>query len=1812
MESIKNGNNMKKKNWIIVLFILAILAVIGIGVYYVFNYTNQESFKFDNDGYAIVLTGDKKTPVTYSFKIGEKYSYRKYIDTVNFDSEKKSNVAIEDKNVLHYTDNSLMPLKNVVGLDLKNISNDIIFYYNIYKSTNIKFENGEYYIKVKGDVAPRGDADDRVTFSKLLMRIDTSKFLIAANNIRLLLSDDEIIEFDKYAYFEYFDGSIVKIYNDQKNYQTISSDSKIVIDDITIDLAAETISKEGVKYISLTNLIINSDGNIDVIEQNAEKRGLGLNESMVEQPEVPDEIGGQEGNTNLVDDDKDKDKEDNNNNNHQPQQEEVVDDDKVDKVPEFKVTELSLTSLKLEAKVEMYDEDMVISGPSRIKIVENATNKTVYQEESLDSNIMISVADLKPDKEYTLIVEAPYKIDDVDYDRTFVSKIFRTKSIGLTLEKDYSKADGVAVTVTKETYSSVGSVKVRLFSSDGNILDERTVPMNDPKEYSVEFDGLESNTSYTVLLDEILVDGVTVEDGYSQKISVMTLKKAPKIGDLKYAIDKRTSSIKMSPTGVIDYDSGVRSYRYEVYDVRNAEVDSSPVTVLNKNDSTDVSLYVDGTKIERWVPYTYRLIVEFYDNEKIVEYTKDLGSTMQLDGVEFPTLRFDETYVTWEQINGVIVIDDPSGALISDEFEVVYKNSVDVYDVMKVTVSDVNGRVPINNNQQNMTVPAGTIPITINGLRKHETYTFQVYGYINLQDDAPELEKVYIGSVFVQTKDPRSLYGSFTVDTSDLGNAFAVDFRLSNEEAAFEASTLNDLSFYLYEGNSTSGTPFAFTHISDLDSAPYSSTIKRDYYDNSIRITPTFFNLDSIDFLSKKYTLIVRDAKDYTKYGNEIPVINNTIQVDINETINEFDGDPNDAITLKAILNRNASSFGMEYDENLEPTTVIGYNLLAKYNNESKKAVSVIYHAWGFDTDNGVYVRMPWLDREVPFNSNGTLPVTLYPVDYGTEGTSLDADENDTKLRRGNTYQFTFEVKILMDSNTNNYIMYPQDVDPDLTLRSKEIVISKQSSVIKMYPSSSTNTTAKWKYYVTDYDHAINDTRLYSYVGANLTKSNGVYSSRPTLTFNETEEFNEIEFTGLEANNTYGIKKRDLLVKGRDETVTILNRQWHYAVVDNLPLTFSVTPEENRFAVAIDNYYTNKEIADKIAFVDIHVNAEDTSLNLPSKDYEKVTLSDGITYVDYLDLEPYKGKNLIFTMDVHYDSGEYGYSIETDYKALQKMSIEGPGEYYYDSRKTYLELHNTLSESLFNNVELKPHENILRMTSWIGRTKNYEVEVDSAGVYYEENYVDAKAIRTKALPISTDPVSFDKILPGISIRSGSKLNISALLNTAEIRARIIVPENAEILNNDIYVELWQTDKNGGNAEHIDREGDSATGNLMYKVDDFAGPVLIDGLSPQQNYYIKFYVYENQAAKTSDTRTYLYDVDDHTSGVLYRFYTLTDVGVKNIKLSFIQNSYVDKKLLLTYNLDVIHGFDRIEYTILKWNGNTFVDSGITIGTSTNFSPLMSITIPTPPSEYPNVAWGQRFKVSVRPYGKYEVDGELREFAFVVGSSDITLPMAKTPFIGVSSIKSNNSLNFRVTINDDNHLFVNDTYTVRLVDSDYNVVANIHNNPTSIQSKVFEFKANELSLRDGETYTFNIVAEGDRLNNGNPETFVRYSKSIVSTFGDVVYLGTVSASQNQADPKKVDIIFTNSYRLSDVTSFEYFITNLSTGGFLASGQDMAFNAGNLKYNAANNFYYYTIDCTDVEGFVEDDTYLITMNFYTGNDLVEQSETSYYYGG
>ena len=112
------------------VFVVLMLGAIGYGVYYVLNGITAETYEFSKDGYA--LFADAKNDLTtqsLSFSSGTKYNYKKLNDKISFES-KEGNVNIDESTVIHYADNSLLVLKNVVGLDTSTVDSKIIFYYN--------------------------------------------------------------------------------------------------------------------------------------------------------------------------------------------------------------------------------------------------------------------------------------------------------------------------------------------------------------------------------------------------------------------------------------------------------------------------------------------------------------------------------------------------------------------------------------------------------------------------------------------------------------------------------------------------------------------------------------------------------------------------------------------------------------------------------------------------------------------------------------------------------------------------------------------------------------------------------------------------------------------------------------------------------------------------------------------------------------------------------------------------------------------------------------------------------------------------------------------------------------------------------------------------------------------------------------------------------------------------------------------------------------------------------------------------------------------------------------------------------------------------------------------------------------------------------------------------------------------------------------------------------------------------------------------------------------------------------------------------
>ena len=1733
----------KLRNILYSLFVVVIVGLVIYGVLIVRRNANSSVNTFTSDGYAIYLTPNSIKASVAPFKNGEEYAYKKYGNKVAIDS-KNGKTTIDDDSVIHYQNGNIIVLKNTVGIDLETIDDELILYYNLFKNTEIKHDEANgYYVE---------GIDKKVNYKKLLLRINDNKYLLAGNNVRAMMFNEQIVDFGNYLYFEYVNGSVIKLYNHDKYYQTVSSDTKIVVDDITIDLNDKVISKNNVPKITLSNLVIDMDGNIDIITYEAE-----VNKVKPEKPKIDKNVPVPEdnGNSGVVGN------------------EETEDDKKNHKVPEFKVTALTVTALKIDANIEITDEDGLLIDPVVFSIVENATATKVYEEELRDGNLnaFISYPNLKPDTEYTLYAKASYKIDDVTFDKSFISKIFRTESLGVSIRKSYVTKNSVIVDLYKENYSKVSSVTVGIYNESSDLIDYKKIDLLDQTKtkYQVEFDELEHNKTYIVKMYDILSSGVVVDDGYSQVLTVKTLKKAPVIEDLTYRVNKVDSTFELDVKKVIDEDYGITNYRYEVFDTRQDLNNSEPVVSIEQKNLGIVSVLVDENRVHRGVGYTYRLVVEFNDNEKTIEYAKNLGLVMQLDGVEFPTLRWQETKVTWEQIRGSIIIDDPKGTLQSNIYKVVYKNSIDMYNVNTIVTE----------------TPQNIIPISVNYLRANETYTFDVYATINLQDGNETASQTYIGSVNVQTKKPNSLTASFSKSDS-YSDVFAINFRLSDftDSASFEASTLTSLNFTLYQGATTDGKVEAFKKKIDLNDDEYTSGLKQAFYDDSAVINANFFDADNADFKQKTYTLVVDAAYDYTGYdSNIIPIKSNTYQFDVNNYIPSLP-DPNvSQVTVKQILNKFATSFGMEYDDNLDPNTVVGLNAIATYDNNSNSAKYLIYHVWVKNT-NGEFVKLPELDKKVYFNNDGTIQSTNFNVLSGTSVSTFDTDA----IRRGNDYHISFEAYLDVDNDGEVDTIYPNAIDETYILKSDDISIKKQTTDFKLYPSVSNSNSMTWKYIYTDVDKALVNNNLYGYINANSSAS-----SSPSIS--ESNEYQAATFTGLSKGKTLTIKKAEKLLKNNPTTYTSLTSQYFYGYSSSINLSYTVTSANNLVTLTINDYNYKTEIINSISSMNVivePVNASDRA-RLGTKTIENVSLRNGKITINYFDIKEYFNVDIALKLVANYDSGEIGFDYQSTYLALQNGTYSEIGNYYTFTGQLLTQVSSIYGNVM--NINFNPYDKTLVLTNKDNRTLNLSVNIDQTGVVYNNNNLIAKNTIDSNLTSSDNTIKFDRIIPGISImNSSNKVDIVPLLTGAYVNAKLTTNENINIENNLIYFELYETNANGTNAQYID--------TLSHNVSEFSDSIMIDNLKHKSNYYIRVYANVYNINTSSYEKTYLYDVDQQTLGCLYNFHTLSDVGITNIEATFIANSYTNKKVSINYELENVTGYNYITYELYKKVNNNYEKVNINIPNSTNFFKNMHIDINATPSSNNEIVYGGQYKIVIKSFGEYTSNGVTNELNLGESEHEFTIPNYKTPYVGITSGKSEDTIYFRVTITDTSHVIDGDKYEVRLLDSNNNVIATESNISTSSINKKFSFSASEHGLVNGQTYTFDVIIKNDYTN--RRQNLVTIHKKRSMQYGSSIDLGTVVLSANSSS--SFDLIFSDSYKLTSIDKVTYSISSINTGFYVSNTSDF-----NVRYEPSSNLYIYTINLQDVS-LTGDNVYLFTFNFYENDNLVTEVEIDYYNGG
>lgn len=1728
---MKKGSNIRK-----ILFVVITVSAMIILIYF-FGIKSRESTlkEFSDSGY-IIGRSDKSTVLTttkYYFDNGTKYK-KDYEKSYIFANTDKENVKVSEDSFIHYSDKSLSVLKKTAILNLDNLNDDVIKYYNLYVGSRLINKDNTYYIK---------NLNKEISFTNFLMKINENKYMIVSPKINLYLGDNKKEIINSYLEFEYFDGNIVRIENQEFQMQNASSNFYIELsNNIKIDMSSKNIFLNNVKKLNLLQITIDKNDNIDLPKE----------EEIKDNKDKSNPLDGlTNGNVNVRDDDN------------------VVDDKEKLSDPTFLITDIDIASNRFRAEIKYEDSDNLLTGGITLKIIETATNKLVYEniENSGLRTLQVEVENLKENTNYAFIVNSDYIKNGQVYNRDFIQKSFVTEPIGISIVKNYFTTNEMSFKVEIDANTKVEGFDISLINSNNEIVktyNEKTIDL--VKNNIVIFKDLAPNKEYKLVLHNFLYKNSIISDQFNIQKKYKTLKRKPTLGEPSFTIDKKNSNFNLKVNNISDIDSGITKYRYEIYDARTLKDSDDSLKVIEKSTLGGVELYVDNSVIFRGVPYVYKLITTFYDNEKQYEYETEYSNIMQLDGVEFPSVRFEASDVTFERITGNIIITDNGNTITFDES-----------NIITITYTDSSG-----NSKSFTSSGSSIIPFNVNNLRANESYTISVYSSVNLQDGNSVIDNCYIGSVVVQTLPTKPFVLDYIVDNEDTTRAFKVVSRLiseNNVDNTLEANTLTNLTFNLYAGNSTKGNLIRTITKVDRDIKEYSSELKENYYDETFILDPSFFELRNQDLQSTYYTIEVTNAYDYTTYKNNFEILSNVVTVKSNGYIPDLPPDINDAIEVNIIRN---NSDPKKHRSDLNPDTIIGYKVKAKYDNSKRYAKKINYFLYDANTNK--------LIDKVIYNipDNGEIDYTYFYLKDGTNNSVVDND-----FRRGNSYYITYTVDLDLNFDGETETVYPLE-ELGIVLKSSTFTPEKQNAIFKMYPSTSNSSSVTWKYKYTDIDNSLTKNNIYYKIDNNDLGKNEITISN---------NYQTVEFP-INKSGYLNLYVYENLIKKSEPVYKKLVYQYYETPylysgdrLSNDPLysvkKFNVNLETNRVIITILDYLEDPKFYNRVAAAKLVFKTNDAT-----KELDNLTINDnGSIVIDIIELEDYIEKNIDTYLYLYYDNGIIGYDNDLSFKySFQTIKNNIYSGYYYRLDNNHLNSNENAKNSIF---KFTLNNDNLTLTSQINKkSSNFNLNLDESGYSYNYEYLFPKQLSlAKLVSDGSNRFKFDSIIPGISIMDNSgNQNIIPALTTATVHIDLFGNSNNRIKDNKIYIDVYETNENATQSIKIDNSC------KIISTSDLSNPVIITGLEPKKNYYIK--VMADVKTGNSYKRVQLYDVNFQNNNKNYYFKTLGGVGIDDINISYSANSYSEKYFKIDYTLKEIVGYDRIEYELYKIvnDKETLID--LNIEPNYIFSKNMTKYIAIPPES--GIVSGEKYKIIIRAFTKVNDNGVAKEIElepFETAAYDFA--DLRKPYIGINSNRYENGskIDFRVNIFDYHRVIYLDSYQVFMYDDKGNdITPDVYKNQyysTMDYNRKFELE----NLTINEKYYIKIKYLINVKNDATSLKEEEKTYSVVAMNEDGIDIGKVYITTSVEDTTKATLVFYDSYKLANITDIRYSIY----GSDSTIDNSVSFTP-TLRTSQDNTYYIFQLP----DSFQEKGVYYIQLQFLTDGKVVAEEALQYNYVG
>ena len=1120
---------MKNKS-LITLVAISFLIFFGL-IFSVYKITTKKSESFYTKGYISISDFSSSKKIYFDEGTSYKRGYSKQLifrDTENVKRE------VPKDSFVFYSDKSINYLSDGVLMDLNGLNGSFIPYYNIKSNYLIEYKDGKYVIDAK---------EKDIILNNFIGRINEQKYLVAGNDLKLKVSSSEKLIPGYYFELNFGEGNLVKIDNDELSLETASDECYIMVgDDIKIDLSKKTIYYKDEEKANLLEIIIDNDANID-IEYN-ENSGNGGSGGEGEGNETNTTPGGQ----TIADETE-----------YKP--ETVIE---YKNIPYVEIINSNTSAHQIALDFRVIDTNKLITGSLKVRYTNLKTGYSEVKEYSnFGGTINYIIDNLASNNDYMVTIYASYMRGGTLYtDYRMFQRVFTTKTLGVTLAKDYTTSSEIGYNVSFDNDANYESITISLYDKTGHKVDSKTVNRTAGNSIIV-FDNLNSDERYNVAVESFNHGNITyTADDFIESVAT-TLKKNPfkslgtVVSNPIAIVNKKDYNVTFSLGEIEDPNDSIESIIYNVYNAK----DNSLVDSITKDNIADFEIAI-GDKIKAYIDdevqtYYFNAIVTMDDNEKLIDFQTANSNNFNMDTKIYPTLRYISEVLTANTARGKFIITDTDNAI--DTTKQVYVEYTDTLGI-KGTKALEYTECP-----EDESTTSKCINMYIDGLNSSESYTLSLMAYVDTKDKDVTPGVVQIGAVKVATEKADIVLTNISSRDLDVEEAtskmFELSVNFSIDEITDEAIKNNMSSFdiLLYEGSDITGTYLATMHVDQ--------NIVNDYFDNTKILTLGDFNLtlDAIrnmhiaegTQISKRYTIRLTNGISGTDYVEFKPY---TFTFEINSALLDIlNGDCE--IQVTPILNGSLTS----KVEGLEDNTIVGLKVTPTFANKfyAKKInftiVDVTSNYNNYELTNTNNIKKSF---NLNLENNSVIP--QYEFLMSDESLYLNDEQF---LKRGRVYRVMYTVELDLNGDNISDIVYPfsnNDVTKPEPVVSDPVEVPKQLPSMILFPWVSDNESITYKYHAEDIDSALEENFDVSYtVGDNKSTGQKVTCQNPSGVSNYTSKYDCVKLTSLNSNDDYTIYVVPSLIDGKTSDPLEINSYTFEGTHNISDLTYEVLKDAN-------------------------------------------------------------------------------------------------------------------------------------------------------------------------------------------------------------------------------------------------------------------------------------------------------------------------------------------------------------------------------------------------------------------------------------------------------------------------------------------------------------------------------------------------------------------------------------------------------------------------------------------------------------------------